>query len=56
MKTFNTSIQNEITNKNLKDINFYNLSANPFEIEKITSKVDIQENDKNLFLYPINRY
>ena len=52
MKIFNSSIQNEITNKNLKDINFYNLSANPFEIEKITSKVDIQENDKNLFLYP----
>tara|TARA_A100001015_G_scaffold45173_1_gene49769 strand:+ start:576 stop:1433 length:858 start_codon:yes stop_codon:yes gene_type:complete len=52
IKLFQDSIASEIKNENLKDILKYKIKSDPFETEKILSKLDIKENSPDEILYP----
>lgn len=52
IKIFEKDIKNEISEGNLKNILAYDLNCNPYEVHKIYSKKDLEENLNTKILYP----
>ncbi len=49
---FEKDIKDEISKGNLKNVLDYNLNCNPYEVHKIYSKKDLEENLQTKILYP----
>jgi len=52
IKIFEKDIKDEISKGNLKNVLDYNLNYNPYEVHKIYSKRDLEENLQTKILYP----
>ena len=52
IQIFETEIKEEISKGNLKNIFEYDLNYDPYEVHKIYSKKDLEENLQTKILYP----